>query len=395
MSAGSAREVVVVGGGPAGLASARAYRAAGGDGQVTLIAAEAHLPYRRPPLTKDYLRGELAADDLPIESSAWMAAQRIGVRHAAATSLDLERRVVGTADGAALPFDACVLATGSQPTRLPVPGADAPGVLVMRTIEDSDRLAARARHPGARVVVIGSGFIGCEAAASLAMGGTQVTMISDEPVPQAARLGEEAGERIAGWLREAGVALELGHGVEAIEPASDRELSVVVQGGSRTSAETVLIAAGVKPRLDLAREVGLEIAPEGAIAVDAALRTGVEGVYAAGDIACPEHPLAGRRLRVEHWGEALNHGEVVGRRLAGEDAIWDTAPGFWSTIGTHTLKWVAWGDGHDEARLVEGEHGAFTIYHGREGVTVGVLTHEHDEDYERGRELVERGAPLP
>jgi NADPH-dependent 2,4-dienoyl-CoA reductase/sulfur reductase-like enzyme len=125
------------------------------------------------------------------------------------------------------------------------------------------------------------------------------------------------------------------------------------------------------------------------------MRTTRENVYAAGDVVRAHNPTAGRALAVEHWGEALNMGEIAGRNAAGEDRVWDVAPGFWSTIGTRTLKYAAWGDGFDEARMVEHGHDAFTVWYGRDGVTVGVLAHDRDEDYERGRTLVETGAPLP
>jgi len=125
------------------------------------------------------------------------------------------------------------------------------------------------------------------------------------------------------------------------------------------------------------------------------MRSSAEAVYAVGDIALARNTAAGRALRVEHWGEALNHGKVAGTTAAGGAASWSTAPGFWSTIGTRTLKHVAWGDGFDEARLIDHPGGAFTVWYGRRGVTVGALTHEADDDYARGRELVEAAAPLP
>jgi NADPH-dependent 2,4-dienoyl-CoA reductase/sulfur reductase-like enzyme len=125
------------------------------------------------------------------------------------------------------------------------------------------------------------------------------------------------------------------------------------------------------------------------------MRTEHAGVYAVGDVAFARNAAAGRRRAGAHWGEALNMGAVAGRVIAGEDAAWDVAPGFWSTIGAHTLKYVAWGDGFDETRVVDHGAGAWTVWYGQNGVTVGVLTHERDEDYERGRELIETGAPLP
>jgi 3-phenylpropionate/trans-cinnamate dioxygenase ferredoxin reductase component len=384
--------IVIVGGGPAGLAAARAYRAAGGAGEVTILAGERHPPYRRPPLSKEFLRGAMARAELSIEPPTWFAEHDIALRAGTeAAALEPEHGRIVTVHDEEFPFDACLLATGSEPVRPPLPGADDPEVLVLRTVENSERLAARAL-PGVRAVVIGSGFIGCEAAASLAMRGVEVTLVAPEELPQAPRLGDEAGRRIAGWLEELGVGLALGVEVEAIAPAGDGG-RIVRTTEAEHPAELVLLATGVSPRLGLAERAGLTIAG-GAVAADASMRTSAAAVLVAGDIAFAANAAAGRPLRVEHWGEALNQGEVAGRTLAGERARWDVAPGFWSTIGERTIKHVAWGDGWDEARLDEDGDG-FTVWYGRGGVTVGVLTHERDGDYERGRGLVERGEPLP
>jgi NADPH-dependent 2,4-dienoyl-CoA reductase/sulfur reductase-like enzyme len=202
-------------------------------------------------------------------------------------------------------------------------------------------------------------------------------------------LGEDAGRRIREWLEALGVTLLLGAAVESID-----DHSVTIPGHEAQAAELLLMAAGVKPCGGLAESAGLDTS-DGRIVVDAHMRTSDEHVYAAGDVAFAHNAAAGRHLAVEHWGEALNMGEVAGRAIAGEDATWDVAPGFWSTIGEHTLKYVAWGDGFDDARLVEHGNGAFTVWYGMEGAVVGVLTHERDEDYEHGRELIEAKAPLP
>ncbi len=355
--------LVIAGGGPAALAAARGYRDAGGDGDITLVTPEARIPYNRPPLSKDFLRGEMAEDELPIEPAAWYAEHGVAVRTDLVTALkpgEVELR------HDTLRYDACVLATGSAPTRLPVPNAEQ--ALTLRSLADAHALRAAAEQADAATVV-GSGFIGCEAAASLAMRGLKVTLVSDEEIPHATRLGEEAGRRIAGFLTDLGVKLRLGEQLEAVPDG------------------LVLMATGVRP-------CG-ELAGNGRIAVDARMRTRTPGVYAAGDVAFAHNARAGRPLAVEHWGEALNMGEVAGRTIAGQDAEWDVAPGFWSTIGAHTLKYVAWGDGFDAARVVDHGGGAWTVWYGRDGVTVGVLTHERDEDYETGRTLIETGAPLP
>ncbi|CAN5895986.1 hypothetical protein BH23ACT11_BH23ACT11_01740 [soil metagenome] len=387
----SKERIVIVGGGPAGLSTARAYREAGGQGTVTILASETHAPYRRPPLTKEYLRGEIERGDLPIEAFGWYEGNGVDLNLATnATALDMDRMVVETSDGE-FPFDKCVLATGSEPLRLPVPGADDPEVLVMRTVDDSDRLQSRVQD-GSRAVVIGSGFIGCEAAASLAMRGVEVSMVSLDNSPQQTRLGDEVGDRIERWLEKYAVQTHFGAGLESVD--RDNDLLMVNYDGGSIPADTVLFGVGVSARTDLAAAAGLEIA-EGGIITDSSMRTSTPAIFAVGDISYAYNESAGSHLHVEHWGEALNHGRVAGTVMAGHTAKWDVAPGFWSTIGEHTLKHVAWGDGWDEARLEEQSNGAFTIWYGQHGVCVGVLTHDRDEDYERGREMVESGSRLP
>lgn len=385
--------IVIIGGGPAGLSTAQAFRESGGRGEVTILAAESYPPYRRPPLTKEFLRGEVSREELPMQSAGWFEENGVDLRtNTRVVSLDPERRLVSTDGGEDIPYGSCVLATGSEPFRLPVPGGDDPGILTMRTIEDSVELQGRVGEDE-QVIVVGSGFIGCEAAASLAMRGAKVTLISMESSPQSRILGEEVGGRIEAWLKEHGVELRLGASVEEIERAGD-DFVVRIEGGETAAAETVLFGTGVKPRVELAEKAGLEM-ENGAISCDSSMHTSAPGVFAVGDIALARNEAAGRRLRVEHWGEALNMGRVAGIVLAGGEAVWEVAPGFWSTIGGRTLKYVAWGDGYDEARFVDRGGGAFTVWYGADGVIVGALTHNHDADYEEGRDLVESGAPLP
>jgi NADPH-dependent 2,4-dienoyl-CoA reductase/sulfur reductase-like enzyme len=337
--------LVIVGGGPAALSAARGYRDAGGDGDVTMICGEFVPPYRRPPLSKEYLRGELAEEELQLEPPEWYADHGIELRLNTTMTAITDR--VELDDGTTLAFDACVLATGARPKRL------FDGPMTLRTLADARAL----RELRGEATVIGSGFIGCEAAASLAMKGLDVTLVTDERVPHEARLGEAAGRRIQGWLEDLGVTLRTG-----------------------TKAESgTLMAVGIESER---------------IPVDAGMRTSRRNVYAAGDLVKAHNASAGRALAVEHWGEALNMGEIAGRNVAGEDRSWDVAPGFWSTIGRNTIKYAAWGDGFDEARLEERD-GGFTVWYGREGITFGVLTHNRDADYERGKALVEQGAPLP
>jgi 3-phenylpropionate/trans-cinnamate dioxygenase ferredoxin reductase component len=382
--------LMIVGGGPAGLATARAYREAGGRAKITMVAAELYPPYQRPPLTKEYLRGEVGREELPIEHPRWYRENGVELRlDTSVTSLDADRAVVEIEDGE-IHYDACVLATGSEPVRVPVPGADDPEILVMRTLENSDRLRKRVGE-GDRVVVVGSGFIGCEAAASLSLRGAEVTLISLEQSPQKERLGEEVGTRIEGWLRGYGVELRLGASIEGVE-RNDGAHEVSVEDGDRIAADTVLFGTGVSPRTGLAEEAGLAV--EKGIVTDSAMRTSAPDVFAVGDAAQAYNESAGRHLSVEHWGDALEHGCVAGTVIAEGVAAWGMAPGFWSTIGDKTLKYWAWGDGWDEKRFVN-KGGSFTVWYGRQGSLVGVLAHGSDEDYEEGRGLIESGASFP
>lgn len=177
----------------------------------------------------------------------------------------------------------------------------------------------------------------------------------------------------------------------AIETGADGLRLTLDEGG--LACDRVVLAVGAQPRVALARDAGVPV-EGGAIVADASMRTGADGVWCAGDVAFATNPSAGRRLRVEHWGEALAQGAIAGRAIAGEDAVWEEVPGFWSTVGHRTLKQAAWGDGWDAAALEPDAEG-FTAWYGRGGRIVGVLTHDHDDDYESGRRKVREGAPWP
>jgi 3-phenylpropionate/trans-cinnamate dioxygenase ferredoxin reductase component len=388
-------ELLVVGGGPAGHTAAGAYRAAGGTGRVVLLTADSRPPYNRPPLSKDLLRGETGPGDVALEDAPWYAERDIEVRHGRAAALDPEGRRVILEDGAEVRYAVCILATGAEPVRPPVDGAELPAVHVLRTLDHALALRDRAQ-PGARVVVVGSGFIGCEAAASLRARGCAVALLSSEPAPQEPRLGPEVGARLAGWLEEAGVEARYDASVAAIARGSDgAPLRVEASRGAPLDADLVLLAAGVRPASGLARDAGLALGEGDEVLTQSTMRTGAEGVLACGDCSRARHAVAARPLHVEHWGDALAQGEVAGTVAAGGEAEWRTVPGFWSTIGERTLKYAAWGDGFDQVRIREHGEGAFTAWYGAEGRCVGVLAHGRDEDYDAGRERIERGAPPP
>jgi 3-phenylpropionate/trans-cinnamate dioxygenase ferredoxin reductase component len=381
-------DLLVIGGGPAGLSAVRAYRGAGGQGAVAIVGDEKRMPYRRPPLTKELMRNEISEDALPLEDEEWLADQQVALVGGRAVALDHTAHQVTLSGGRTLTYRLCLLATGAEPKRLPVPGSDDPAVRVLRSLDDLRELHTRLRW-GGEVVVIGSGFIGCEIAASLRRRGHAVSLISDEATPNCRRLGDAAGERIGRWLQAEGVELYLEASVDAIERHGHR--LHIVAGSEDVSAPVVVMATGVAPRSELvAAELALH---DGAVPVDSTLATALPDVLAAGDVCFAHNEAAGRPLHVEHWGDALGQGEIAGMTAAGRPAVWDDVPGFWSTIGGQTLKYAAWGDGYEAARLEEHGDGAFSVWYGRDGRIVGVLAHDRDEDYERGRELIARGAP--
>jgi 3-phenylpropionate/trans-cinnamate dioxygenase ferredoxin reductase subunit len=383
-------ELVIAGGGPAGFSAAEAYREAGGAGPVAMVAAEGRVPYERPPLTKDLLRGEVGEDEIGLAPASWPADRDVELIAGLAVSLVPARRRLTLEDGRELTYDHCLLATGAEPTRLPVAGASDPAVHVVRSLAHVQGLLT-ALSADARVTVIGSGFIGCEIAASLRIRGHVVTLLTDEAAPQARRLGEEVGELLSAWLRDDGVRLLAGAGVDRIEPAAGGGVTIVA-GPETVAADVVVMAAGIAPRLELAASAGIEM-PDDAIPADASMRTPVEGVLAAGDACRAYNVTAGRALRVDHWGDALGQGEVAGQTAAGAEAEWDDVPGFWTTIGARTLKYAAWGDGHDAIELTEHGGGGFTARYRSDGALVGVLTHDADVDYDEGREQIAVEAP--
>ena len=388
-----AERIAIVGGGPAGLATARSYREHGGAGELTLVAEEPRPPYERPPLTKGLLRGEVDVGELAIEQPEWFESHDVGLRlGTAASAIDPSLGSVTLSDGDQLEVDVIVLATGSEPVRPPIAGAQHRDIVTVRRLPDSLALAERMRAPGAVAVVVGTGFIGCEIAGSLALDGAPVVLLGEDRLPQINRLGEAAAERIAGWLEELGV--------RHIGEIKLREIhdgkTVILEDGRRLPADCVVLATGVRPRGELAAAAGVTMS-DGAVLVDDAMRSlsHPHRLLAVGDVATAFNATAQRRLRVEHWGDALGHGDVAGRTLANGSGRWGDVPGFWSTIGDRTMKHAAWGDGYDEARLVAHDGGAFTVWYSRDGLAVGVLTHERDEDYEHGRELIAAGDAPP
>ncbi|MBB4685412.1 NAD(P)/FAD-dependent oxidoreductase [Amycolatopsis jiangsuensis] len=322
------RKIVVVGAGLAGASAAAAVRERGFGGDILLLGTDPHRPYELPPLSKGVLLG--AADEPDwVHGEDFYAENDIRLSSGVtATRLELGARLVLDDAGGEHRYDRLVLATGSRPRQLDVPGGDLPGLYTLRTLDDALKLRS-AFTEAQRVVIVGAGWIGTEAAAAARTHGAEVTVVAPEQLP----LANVLGDGIAGVFRdlhtEHGVQWRLGEGVAAIT-GDTVPTGVRLTGGDELPADVVLIAVGVAPRVDLAHAAGLEIADDGGVCVDAGLRTAAPDVYAVGDIASHFHPRYGRRVRVEHWAAARGHGTHVAGNLFGEHEPYLESPYFFT-----------------------------------------------------------------
>jgi 3-phenylpropionate/trans-cinnamate dioxygenase ferredoxin reductase component len=323
----SDRTHVIVGASLAGAKAAETLRDEGFDGRIVLIGTEAERPYERPPLSKDYLRGESGRDKVYVHAEGFYAEKDIELRLGSTVlTLDTGTREVALDDGSRLPYDRLLLTTGSEPRRLPVPGADLDGVLYLRSVEDSDALRARLDEGGS-VVVVGAGWIGCEVAASARQRGLDVTVLDPLGAPLERVLGPELGAIYRDVHTDHGVRMLMETGVEAFE-GDGRVERVRTAGGGLLDCDFVVVGVGVEPRTRLAADAG--IAVRDGVAVDARLRTDADGVFAAGDVASAQHPFYGEPIRVEHWANALNQGPAAARNMLGQEAPYERLPYFFS-----------------------------------------------------------------
>jgi 3-phenylpropionate/trans-cinnamate dioxygenase ferredoxin reductase subunit len=321
--------IVIVGGGLAGASAAGALRERGFAGEVLLIGADRHRPYELPPLSKAVLLGDADEPDWVHEEAFYAEHDitlRTGVR---ATRIELGSRLVLDDAGAEHRYDRLLLATGSRPRTLTVPGAELAGVHTLRSLDDSLALREAFRE-AARVVIIGAGWIGTEAAAAARRHGTDVTVVDPVSAPLRTVLGEEVAAVFRDLHTEHGVRWRLGAKVAELTGDDGRVSGVRLQDGTQLPAEVVLVAVGAAPAVDLAHAAGLDLADDGGVAVDAGLRTAGPDVYAAGDIAAHFHPRYGRRVRVEHWANAKNQGAHVAGNLIGEHEPYLAVPYFFS-----------------------------------------------------------------
>jgi 3-phenylpropionate/trans-cinnamate dioxygenase ferredoxin reductase component len=318
---------VIVGASLAGAKAAETLRQDGFDGRVVLIGAETERPYERPPLSKDYLRGEVGREKVYVHDEGFYAKHEIELRLSrTAVSLDTSSGEVELDDGERLRYDRLLLATGAEPRRLAIPGAELDGVLYLRSVEDSDTLRERLDRGGS-VVVVGAGWIGAEVAASARQRGLEVTVVEPASVPLERALGAEVGAIYRDIHTDHGVRMLMGTGVEAFE--GDAAVERVRTGdGRELDCDFVVVGVGVEARTQLATQAGLPV--DNGVLVDEQLQTSVPGVFAAGDVANARHPFYGERIRVEHWANALNQGPAAARNMLGQASAYDRLPYFFS-----------------------------------------------------------------
>jgi 3-phenylpropionate/trans-cinnamate dioxygenase ferredoxin reductase subunit len=318
---------VIVGASLAGAKAAEELREREFDGRVVLVGSEPARPYERPPLSKDYLRGESERDKAYVHAEDFYEQREIELLSGrTATTLDPGARRVTLDDGTALDYDKLLLATGAEPRRLDVPGAQLEGVLYLRTLADSDALRERLRE-ARRVAVVGAGWIGSEVAASARQMDCDVTLIDPLELPNVRIFGEEIGAFYRDVHARHQVQLRLGEGVEAFEGEGSVR-GVRTSGGELVECDLAVVGVGVAPRVQLAADAGLEC--DNGILVDATLRTSAPDVFAAGDVANAQHPFYGTRVRVEHWANALNQGPAAARAMLGDSTPYERIPYFFS-----------------------------------------------------------------
>ncbi len=345
---------VIVGAGMAGGKAAETLREEGFDGRVVLLGAEPHRPYERPPLSKDYLRGEAEQPAWLQEDEGWYAANNVELRTSSVVqSIDAGDKAVVLGGGERIGYDRLLLATGGEPRALPVPGGDLDGVHLLRTIEDSNSIRALF-DGGGRLVVIGGGWIGCEVAASARQKGMDVTLIESLELPLLRVLGPELGGFYRGVHEDQGVEMLLGAGVEAIEGAGRAE-RVRLSDGKTIDCAAVLVGIGVAPRTELVD--GIARIDNGVI-VDERLQSSADGIYACGDIANAAHPVFTQHVRVEHWANALEQGPAAARSMLGKDVSYDKVPYFFSDQYDVGMEYAGLHDPNADELVLRGDMGS-------------------------------------
>jgi NADPH-dependent 2,4-dienoyl-CoA reductase/sulfur reductase-like enzyme len=365
--------IVIVGASLAGLRAAETLRSSGFEGRVSVVGAEPHHPYDRPPLSKKLLAGEWEPDRIALRKPDDMGSLGIDWHLGApAIALDTDAREVALAGGASVGFDGLIIATGAVPR--PLPGQpDLPHVMALRTVDDALALRSRIAGGGSRVVVIGAGFIGLEVAATARMLDNEVVVLEGATAPLIRGLGAEMGTAVAACHGDHGVKVRCGVAVTAID-----EAGVHLEGGEVVPADTVLVGIGVMPATDWLETSGLEL--HDGVMCDATLATAVPGVYAAGDVARWYNELFDAEMRVEHWTNAAEQGAVAAKNLLAvqrgdEPEPYAPVPFFWSDQYDRRIQFLGRATAGDEVQVVAGspDDRQFLALYGSNGRLNGAL----------------------
>ena len=383
-------DFLLIGGGLAAGNCARWLRRSGADGTILLVGREPDLPYDRPPLSKSYLKGKDSREDALFQTAEWYAEQQIEVlTRTSAMKLDLSERTVKLSNKVEVAFGKALVATGANVRRLNVDGAELEGIHYLRTFGNSD--AIRQDAAGKRVVLIGGSYIASEVAATLTELGSQCTMVMLEERALIRSFGREAAGYFHDLLAGHGITLHGEDELERFEGADGRVTMVVTKNGREIPADAVIIGAGVNPDVMLARSAGLELGDTGGVRVNARLESGTPGIYAAGDVAEYESVVhGGRRIRVEHWDVAFNHGKTAALNMLGKDVAHDVVPYFFSDLADWAaIEYV--GPAYDwDREVIRGsvDEGAFSVFYLRDGRVQGALSVGRSEDLQHARRFI-------
>jgi 3-phenylpropionate/trans-cinnamate dioxygenase ferredoxin reductase component len=376
----------IVGGSLAGGTAAVTLREEGFEGRVVLIGEEPQPPYERPPLSKEYLRGEQPFEDALVRPSAFYASNDIETRFGTrATRVDPVEKVVQLEGSERVRYDKVLIATGSRNRRFPIPGLDLEGVYDLRTVDDCDRIRKEIA-PGRRAAVVGMGFIGSEIASSLRQLDVEVVVIEGGKVPLHRVLGEDIGRVMEGIHRDHGVEMIFGDHVTGFE-GSGRVECVTTKGGRTIDCDFAVVGVGVEPVSEVVNGSGIDV--DNGILVDEYCRTNVDGVFAAGDVTNHYHPIFRQRMRVEHWHNALNHGAAAARNMMGITSAYDEIHWFWSDQCGYNLQYAGFHRDWDDL-IVRGslEERDFIAFYVKDGLVTAAVGMDRGRDVRRAMQLI-------
>jgi 3-phenylpropionate/trans-cinnamate dioxygenase ferredoxin reductase subunit len=390
------REVdfLLIGGGMASAQCAAELRRRGAEGSILLVGREPEPPYERPPVTKEYLRGEAGREDAYVNPPSWYEENGVELLTGRnVLSLDAAARTAKIQGGEEVSFDQALLGTGAMVNILRIEGAENEGIHYVRAFGNADAIRGDVES-AERVVLIGGSYIGCEAAASLTAQGKKCTIIAMEDVALSRTFGERAGRWFQGRLEEHGVEFHGGETLSAFE-GDGRVRAVVTESGLTVECDTVVVGAGVRPDAMLAQRAGIEVG-DGGIVCDSRLRTSAEGIYAAGDCCSYESVVHGRRIHVEHWDVAMQQGQHAAGNMLGADADYEVVPYFFSDLADWAgLEYV--GPAYEWDQEVwrgSADEGEFSVWYLQGGRVAGCLSVDRSEDLAEARRLLADGVDV-